>query len=112
MLSWAGPCALPSPGAGKSIALWLSLQCLYHFDHLRWQRDVKQWEKDHVEWKAAAGARQPDDPPLAPEPQKPVRADSIQNKGTLYGLGCHMTEQGGRAFWALHEGTDLWTCAG
>ena len=80
------------------------MQCLYHFDAVRHKRAMAKYVKERHEWTMAMDGRAPDEQgPPPPEPQKPGRAGSVLNKGTLYGLGCHMMEQGSRA---LHEGRD------
>eukprot|EP00435_Cladocopium_sp_Y103_P029585 s1478_g7.t1 len=124
------------PGDGKSIALWLVLQVLYYFDSIKTKHDAAKHRADLRRYeeakKAFEAASSVHDPELELEepapPSKPEKRDSVQNKGTFYGvsfalsdespswlvekiemryamrLGCLLEKQGGRAFLALHEG--------
>ena len=95
-----------APGDGKSIALWLDLQVLHHYDHVRTKMCKTRYDKEVFEYNAAKERRAngDQDAPQLPEPQKPAVKDSVFNKGTFVGLGGHMHGQDETAFLALHEG--------
>ena len=73
-----------APGDGKSIALWLVAQVLSHFDKVRDSVAKSQYRRDLQSYKQAmaTGAESAED---AVEPEKPVAADTIFNKGTFLG---------------------------
>ena len=92
-----------APGDGKSIALWLMVQVLSYFDKVRDAVAKSKYRRDLQAFKQAA-AEGGDNADAAAEPDKPVTADTIFNKGTFLGLGTQLHVQGGAAYLALHEG--------
>ena len=81
------------PGDGKSIALWV-LQVLYYFDSIKTSHDKAKHRADLRRYgdakKALQAASSVHNPELELEepapPSKPEKRDSVQNKGTFYGV--------------------------
>ena len=69
------------PGDGKSVALWLDVQILSHYDQVREKRAKKVYDRQVQQYR--------DSPGTAEEPAKEA-PNSIFNKGTFIGLGGFM----------------------
>ena len=89
------------PGDGKSIALWLVLQVLYYFDSIKTKHDAAKHRADLRRYeeakKAFEAASSVHDPELELEepapPSKPEKRDSVQNKGTFYGVSLALSDE-------------------
>ena len=86
------------PGDGKSIALWL---VKYYFDSIKTKRDAAKHRADLRGYeeakKAFEAASSVHDPELEFEepapPSKPEKRDSVQNKGTFYGVSLALSDE-------------------
>ena len=84
------------PGDGRSVALWLDVQVLSHYDQKREERAKATYDRLLTAHET--------DPENVKAPTKEAPKDSIFNKGTFIGLGGFMMAQEKTAFLASHEG--------